>query len=84
MLVGLHDEDNGSGTLNLHGGGVLELDGAFHGGVQIGEVLALPSHKVGDTGVEVPSVDLLITRAAGVSSRLIEVEKSRRGWCRGK
>jgi hypothetical protein len=39
---------------------------------------------VGDTGVEVPSVDLLITRAAGVSSRLIEVEKSRRGWCRGK
>jgi hypothetical protein len=35
VLAGLHDEDDGSGTLDLHGEGIPELDGASHGGVQV-------------------------------------------------
>jgi hypothetical protein len=78
MPAGLRDEDDGSGTLDLHGGGVQELDGASHGGVHVGEVLTSPGHVVGGTGVEVPSVDLFVARTLpkeGVSSRLVEVEE---------
>ena len=78
MLPSPRDEDDGSGTFDLHGGGVPKPDEASHGGVQVREVLVLPSHVVGGTGVKVPSINLLIARALpeeGMSSRLVKVEQ---------
>ena len=78
MFAGLDGEDDGADTLDLHGGGVPELDGALNAGVELGEELPPPGHVVGGAGVKVPPVDLV---AAGpvaeedVSPRLVEVEE---------
>ena len=71
VLAGLGGEDDGADALDLHGGGVTELDGALYAGVQVRE-LTPTSHMVGGAGVEVPAVDLVITGLV-----------PRKAWARG-
>ena len=77
MLPHLGLEDDRADSLDLDDGGITELDGALHIGVQVKEELAPTSHVVRSTGVEVPAVDLVIVGAFAeedVGSRFIEVE----------
>jgi hypothetical protein len=60
VLPRLGLEDDQADSLDLDGGGVTELDGALHAGVQVGEELAPTRHVVRSIGVEVPAVDLVI------------------------
>jgi hypothetical protein len=84
-LAGLGSEDDGTDTLDLHGGGIPKLDGASNAGVELGEELPPPGHVVGSAGVEVPPVDLVAARPVvekDVGPCLVEVEErggSRRG-----
>jgi hypothetical protein len=78
VLAGLGGEDDGADALDLHGGGVPELDGASNVGVELGEELPLPGHVVGGAGVEVSPVDLVAARPVAeedVGPRLVEVEE---------
>ena len=77
VLTGLGGEDDGVNTLDLHGGGILELDRASNAGVNLGEELSPPGHVVGGTGVEVPPIDLVTTRPIAEEDMgpwLVEVE----------
>jgi hypothetical protein len=77
VLAGLGCEDDGADILDVHGGGVPELDGASHVGVQVGEVLSLPDHVVGGAGVEVPATDHAVAGPSGtkdMGARFVEVE----------
>jgi hypothetical protein len=78
VLAGLGGEDDGADALDLHGGGVPELDGASNARVKLEEELPPPDHVVGGAGVEVPPVDLVIARPVAeedVGPRLVEVEE---------
>jgi hypothetical protein len=54
VLASLSSEEDGAHALDLHGGGVPELDGASDDGVELGEELSPPCHVVGGANVEVP------------------------------
>jgi hypothetical protein len=82
MLSGLGGEDDGADALDLHGGGIPELDGASHGGVKLGEELPSTGHVMGGAGVEAPPAGLVLAGAVakeGMSFWLVEVEESRCG-----
>jgi hypothetical protein len=84
-LTRLGGEDDGANALDLHAGGVPELDGASDIGVTLNEELLSTSHVMGATGVEAPPVSLVIVGAVAeedVCSRLIKVEESRCDQCR--
>jgi hypothetical protein len=85
MLTRLGDEDDGADALDLHAGGVPELDGASDIRVKLSEQLSSTDHVMGGAGVEAPPVSLVVARVVteeGVCSRLIKVEDSRCGQCR--
>jgi hypothetical protein len=67
MLTGLCGEDDRADALDLHGGGVPELDGALNAGVELGE-LPPPGHVVGGAGVEVAAVDLVVAGLVAVEA----------------
>ena len=50
-------------ALDLHGGGVPELDRATYVNVQVGEELPPPGHVVRGAGVEVPAIDPVVVGA---------------------
>jgi hypothetical protein len=84
VLTRLDGEDDGAYALDLHAGGVPELDEASDIRVQLSEELSLTGHVMGGDGVEAPSISLVIVGAVakeGVCSRLIKVEESRCGRC---
>ena len=86
LVLAVIGEDDGADALDLHGGGVPELDGASNAGVELGEELPLPGHVVGGAGVKVPVVDLVVAGLVAeedVGPRLVEVEE-RGGSRRGK
>ena len=77
MLPRLGLEDDRADALDLDGGGVTELDGALHARVQVGEELTAPRHMVRHTGVEVPTIDLVIGGTfaeEGMGAWFVEVE----------
>ncbi|KAG8037931.1 hypothetical protein GUJ93_ZPchr0024g29058 [Zizania palustris] len=79
MLAGLGGEDDRADAPYLHGGGVPKLDGASHAGIQVGEVVPSPGHVMGGTGVEEPTVNLVIIGPIAeedVCVRFVDVEKS--------
>src|SRR3954471_19729453 len=61
VLAGLNGEDDGADTLNLHGGGIPELDGASHGGVKLGEELPSTGHVMGGAGVKAAPAGLVLS-----------------------
>lgn len=78
MFPGLGDEDDREHTHDLHSGGILELERASNGGVQVRELVALARYMMCGTGVEVSSTNLVIVRAraaVGLSMRLVDVEE---------
>jgi hypothetical protein len=80
VLTGLGGEDHGADALDLHAGGISELDGASNAGVKLGEEVPSTGHVMGGTGVEAPPVSLVVAGAIaeeGVCLRLVEVEKCR-------
>src|SRR3954465_3270763 len=82
VLSGLGGEDDGADTLDLHGGGIPELDGASHDGIELGEELPSTGHVMGCAGVEAPPAGLVLAGAVakkGMSFWLVEVEESRCG-----
>jgi hypothetical protein len=85
VLTGLGGEGDGANTLDLHAGGVPELDGASDAGVELGEELPSAGHVMGGAGVEVPPISLVVAGAVAEGDeylRLIKVEESRCGRCR--
>jgi hypothetical protein len=85
VLTRLGGEDDGADALDLHAGGVPKLNGASDIRVKLSEELLSTSHVMGGTGVEAPSVSLVVTGALveeDVCSQLIKVEESRYGRCR--
>ena len=84
VLAGLGGEDDGAAALDLHGGGVPELDEASNAGVKLGEELST-GHVMGGAGVEAPSISLVVAGVVaeeGVCLGLVKVKKSRCGQCR--
>ena len=82
MLAGLSGEDDRASALDLHSGGIPELDGASNARVELGELLQ-PGHVVGGASVEVPPVDLVAVRPIAeedVVLQLVEVEQRCSNW----
>ena len=82
VLAGLGVEDDGADALDLHGGGLPELDGSSNAGVELREELPPPGHVVGGAGVKVLAIDFVVARPIAeedMGAKLIEVEKSGRG-----
>jgi hypothetical protein len=85
VLTRLGAEDDGADALDLHVGGVPELDRASDIGVKLTEELSSTSHVMGGADVEAPPVSLVVAvtiAEEGMCSRLIKVEESRCSRCR--